>query len=142
MDPLFITFRWIHVASIVIMVGGAFFIRFVLLPTAATLPDEPHRLLRAGVMKRWYIVLRACMVLILASGVFNFVAVTRPLHAGGDRGTYDLLVGIKVGLALAIFGIAEALVRKDPTKWLTVNLLIAMVVIAISSTLKFMPPTY
>lgn len=137
MDPLHILFRWLHVVAIIVLVGGAFFMRVVLHPSTRALPDDAARSLRADVIRRWFMVLRACMVVILASGFFNYLVVMRPRHAG--QSIYDALIGTKILLALAIFGIAEALVKKDPPRWLTVNLLLAALLIGISSYAKFLP---
>jgi uncharacterized membrane protein len=137
MNPLQIALRWTHVAAVIVFVGGAFFLRVVFLPLAARLAAEPAQQLRAAVARRWSFVARACMVLIIGSGIYNFVVVGYPRHAG--QMSYNALFGLKVALALAAFGIVEGPVRKDPARWLTVNLLLAIALIAISSTLKFLP---
>lgn len=143
MDPLALLFRWTHIAAVLVAVGGSFFLRFVLMPSAAALPDEPHQALRAGVLRRWKLVVRPCILLILISGGSNYFFVTRAAHA--EQPAYHVLILFKFILALAVFTIAEGLIgrappfeflRRDPSRWLAINLALAAAVVAISGYLK------
>jgi len=146
MDTVNIMLRWTHVAAVIIAVGGSFFLRFILLPVLSGLPDEAQASTRTAVIARWKMVLRLCIVLILGSGLYNYMIVTYPAHRG--QATYHMLLGIKIMLALAVFTIAEGLVgkappfammRANPRRWLAINLLLAAAIVAISSYVKFLP---
>ncbi len=147
MDYLNIIFRWTHVAAVIVMVGGVFFLRMVVHPVLMRLDEQQRGPLRAGILGRWKFVVHACVVLILGSGLYNYLGVTRPLHEGQPQ--YHMLIGIKILLAMLVFFIAEALVgrakafepiRKATPVWLIVSLVLAAAIIAISSYVKFIPP--
>jgi uncharacterized membrane protein len=136
--------RVLHVGAAIVMVGGAFFLRFILLPAGATLPEAEHARLRSAVMAGWKRVVHAGIALLLISGLINYYRVISLRTHKGD-GLYHALLGTKMLLALAIFFIASALVgrsarfeglRANAKKWLAVNLGLALVIVAISGFLK------
>ena len=46
--------RWLHVFGAIFLLGGAFYLRAVVMPAASeTLDDETHAKLRAGITARW-----------------------------------------------------------------------------------------
>lgn len=146
---LYVLMRIIHVATAIVVVGGTFFLRFVLFPAATgTLDDETHSRLRAAVMGTWKWVVHAGIALFLISGGFNFYRVISLGTHKGD-GLYHALLGTKIILALVIFFVAEALVgrakafeamRRNARTWLLVNLLLATIIVAISGFLKVRGP--
>ncbi|MFM7159352.1 MAG: hypothetical protein ACKO3P_03160, partial [Planctomycetaceae bacterium] len=78
------------------------------------------------------------------SGFFNYLKVIFEKSHKGD-GLYHQLVGFKILIALAIFFISSALVGRSPglqrfrdngRYWLGVNLVLALVIVAISGFLK------
>jgi len=143
-----IVMRWVHLGAAIVAVGGVFFLRAILHPVLMRLPDDQRASLRAALIARWKFVVHACVALILASGLYNYLVVLRPRHAG--QGEYHMLIGIKILLALVIFFIAEALVgraaafesmRRAAPKWLAGYLLLAALIVAISGYLRFMRVT-
>ena len=145
MDLLPLLARWAHVGSAIVMLGGSVFVRFVLMPAAAGLPDEQHDGLRTRVMQTWKKFVMVAILLFLISGIYN-TTLTIPDHS--DQPLYHALLGIKFMLALVVFFFASALsgrsggtawVRKDASKWLAVTITIAAVVVAIAGYLKLMP---
>lgn len=147
-SPLDLLMRWIHLGAVIVAVGGVFFLRMIVHPVLMTLADEQRVALRGQLIGRWKVIVHACIGLILISGLYNYLAVMRPRHAG--QGGYHMLVGIKIMLALGVFFIAEALVgrarafegmrRASPT-WLLLYLLLAAGIIGISGYLKYFPTT-
>jgi uncharacterized membrane protein len=137
--------RILHVATAIVLVGGAFFMRFILMPAAAqSLSDADHASLRARIMTAWKRFVHGGIALLLASGAINYYRVIAEHTHKGD-GLYHALLGTKILLAMAIFFIASALVgrsatfehmRQNARKWLAVNLLLALLVVAISGFLK------
>ncbi len=148
MDILTILSRWTHVGTAIVIVGGTCFLRFVLSPAAAQLPDAEHAKLKELVMAKWKKFVMAGIVLFIISGFYNYLVVQMPKHRGD--GLYHALVGTKILLAFGIFFLASALVgrsksfeglRKNAKLWQTVLILLAAIVIGISGYVKFMPGT-
>jgi len=149
-DPLFILdvlSRVTHVATAVVLIGGSVFMRYVLLPSAAQLPDEPHAALRQQVLARWRKFVPVGIVLFLVTGFYNYIKVAIPQHSGD--GLYHALMGVKIILALVVFFIASALtgrsealegVRRNAKLWLALLVLLAGLIIAIAGFLKMRGP--
>lgn len=138
--------RWVHIVGAVIAVGGLFFLRFVVMPSAKTLADDAHEALRAAIRRRWAMVYGLCVLLLLGSGLFNYMAVSVPQHRG--QGLYHALFGVKFVLAAIVFFVGSVLVGRSPTfepirraagTWMGLNLLLALIVVALACTLKFIP---
>ncbi len=152
MDPELILYsvsRILHVGTAIVVVGGTFFIRFVLFPAATqNLTDDVHVRLRGAVIGIWKRIVHAGIVLLLLSGGLNYY---RVLAKGTHKADplYHALLGTKILLALAIFFIASVLVGRSPAfeglrrnapRWLLVNLLLAAIIIALSGYLKVRGP--
>lgn len=135
--------RWLHVGTVVVLVGGAVFVRFVLTPAASELGEETHERLRGLVMGRWRKVVAVGIGLLLLSGLYNYIIVTTPAHKGDSL--YHALLGTKILLALGVFFLASALtgraeglkgIRDQSKTWSLVLILLAAVIICISGFLK------
>ncbi len=142
-DFLTVLFRWIHVGTAIVVLGGSVFMRFVLMPAGSKLPDDAHDELRKNVMAVWKRIVHGGIALFLISGFYNYLVVTRPLHDGDGR--YHMLIGIKILLALVVFFLASALVgrssafeglRQARAKWLAIVILLATVIVGISGFVK------
>jgi uncharacterized membrane protein len=137
--------RILHIGTAIVLVGGTFFVRFVLMPAASqTLGDADHSRLRAALMPAWKKIVHGGIALLLVSGAANYYRVIADHSHQGD-GLYHGLIGTKILLALAIFFIASALVgrsakfepmRQNAWKWLAVNLILALVIVSISGFVK------
>ncbi len=135
--------RWIHVGTSIVLVGGSVFMRFVLAPAAATLPDAEHTALRERVIGTWKRFVHIGILLFLLSGFYNYLAVALPNHKGDKL--YHALMGTKIILAFVVFFIASALVGKSAglqkirdkrNTWLLVLILLAAVIVGIGGFLK------
>jgi uncharacterized membrane protein len=148
MDPDFILYtltRILHIGTAIIVVGGTFFVRFVLFPAAThSLPDDAHARLRTAVISTWKKIVHAGIVLFILTGAINYFRVIADGKHKGDA-LYHALLGTKIILALVIFFIASALVgrsaafdglRRNAPKWMLLNLILAAVIVAISGFLK------
>jgi uncharacterized membrane protein len=144
---LFTVTRFLHVATAIVLVGGSIFIRYVLMPAAtASLSDDVHAQLRAQVMNRWKRFVHLGIGLLLTTGLINFGRKIALLHAAGIKDpVYHGVMGLKILLALVIFFIASALVgksarmepiRKNARYWITVNIILGLIVVAISGFLR------
>lgn len=142
--------RWIHVGTAIVLVGGAVFQRFVLLPAASGLPQDARDELRARIGARWKLFVMIGIVLFLATGFYNYLAVAAPAHRDDpQRGLYHGLMGMKIILSLVVFFLASALVGRAPAlesfrqsapKWLAVTVLLAAVIVGIAGYLKVRLP--
>jgi len=137
--------RILHVGTAIVLVGGTFFIRYVLQPAAnASLSEADHSRLREGIMRTWKRIIHLGIALLLLSGFINFFRVIADGSHKGDS-LYHALLGTKILLALAIFFVASALVgrasafevmRRHSRMWLGINLALALVIVVISGFLK------
>jgi uncharacterized membrane protein len=135
--------RWLHVGTAIVLLGGTIFMRFVLLPAAMKLATDAHDTLRGHLMARWKFVVHAGVALLLATGLYNYIAVTMPVHKGD--GLYHALIGVKILIALGIFFVAEVLVgkaakfesmRQNRKMWMGLIALGGLVIVLISGFLK------
>ncbi len=142
--------RWAHILAAITAVGGTIFIRYALLPTLATLPDEQRRALHEALRARWSKAVMVSILFLLASGLYNFIVINRSLGAGnealqGIKPMYHALFGVKFLLGLGIFFIASALVgrsaafekvRANAKLWATVNIALAVVLVCLSGFMR------
>ena len=142
-DWIAIASRWIHVGTAVVLVGGLVFLRFVLGPAAAQLPDEAHAKLKELVSARWKKFIHGGIALFLLSGFYNYLVIQAPLHKGDKL--YHALMGTKILLALAVFYLSSALIgrskafagmRTNPKLWQGIIIVLAAVIIGISGFVK------
>ncbi|MBX3440423.1 MAG: hypothetical protein KF861_23235 [Planctomycetaceae bacterium] len=139
--------RWVHVGASVVLVGGSVFLRFVLMPAAASLQESEHTALRERIMGRWKKIVMGGILLLLISGFYNYLKVTAPLHKGD--GLYHGVMGTKILLAFAAFFLASVLTGRSPkfesfransSRWLGVLILLTAVIIALGGFLKVARP--
>jgi uncharacterized membrane protein len=142
MQLLEVLSRIVHIGSVIALLGGSLFTLLVLMPAAKTLSAEAHDQLAVAVKARWKWFVHLGIGLILISGFYNYFQAI-PKHDGD--GPYHALIGTKILLALVVFFIAAALVgrsaklqsiRDHKQKWLTLALLIAAIIVAISGFAK------
>jgi len=136
--------RWIHLASAIVAIGGAAFMRFALLPAAkATLTDEVHEKLREAVRARWAKFVHAAVGLLLLTGSINFAILAIPPKI--KPLPYHPIFGVKLLAAFAVFFIAEALISRGPgfaairanrAKWLGVLLALGALIVLLSGVLN------
>ncbi len=151
MDWLAIISRWTHVGTAIVLVGGTVFLRFVYTPAAAQLPDDARTSLLSHVLNVWKKFIHVGIMLFLASGFYNYLAVALPSHKGDKL--YHPLIGTKILLAMGMFFVASALVgrsakfegmRRNSKFWQNIILLLAAIIIGISGfakvALKGTPP--
>jgi hypothetical protein len=102
MDPtlgavLGVSMRWIHIASVVTLVGGFIYARFVLAPALATLPAAEGELAGSRTVSAFRPLLIAVVITTLGSGLYNYA--TKASYPPG----YHMWMGIKLLLVLHIY---------------------------------------
>lgn len=144
MDWIIMVSRWLHLAAVVLAIGGAAYARFALLPGMGEVLDETSReKLREAVRRRWAKFVHISIAVLLITGSFNFVMLAMPpaVHPL----PYHPIFGLKFLAALAVFAMASVLVGRSPNfealrrnsgKWLSMILLLAVVIILLSGVLN------
>jgi putative copper export protein len=142
-DPTFwvnVVSRWLHVTAAVVGVGGIFFLLVAVLPA---LRSGDHAAAADAIRQRYKPWAHGAIGLLLLTGFYNYLWVAVPkLRAETFRGAYHGAMGVKIILAFAIFAIAILLLKPVPSfhenrrMWLTVNALLALVVLLIGAYLR------
>ena len=142
MDPtlravLAVSMRWIHVTSVVTLIGGFIYARYVLAPALAGLPDSQ----RANVHHRAIAAFRPLMYTVLAtvllSGLYNYL--TKPSYPP----TYHMWIGIKFLFVMHIFAVAILYSIRDASedkrnRWLAGLVFSGLLIFVISAYLRFL----
>lgn len=142
--------QWIHVGSVVLMIGGFFFFRVVLLPIANRSTD-PAALITSA-LRRFSGVVWTALLTILISGLYNFITFFRAARAdaavalgSSDYSLYIFVLGIKLFIVFLIFTLAIALTfpypvfgvyQKKPAPWLNLTVILGLIVIFLSAYLR------
>lgn len=101
MDPtlravLAISMRWIHIASVVALIGGFVYARFVLAPALASLPTAERELIGSKTVTSFRPLLITVLVTVIGSGMYNYLTKT------SYPPTYNIWMGIKLLFVLHI----------------------------------------
>lgn len=141
MDPavralLAVLMRWIHIASVVTLIGGFIFARYALAPALASLPEAERDIVGKRVVAGFRPLLYTVLVTILGSGLYNYL--TKPVYPPH----YHMWIGIKFLFVLHIFAVAILYAKRDVAeakrnRWLTGMVVSGLIVIAISSYLRW-----
>lgn len=99
-DILTALMRWVHISSVVTLIGGIFYSRFVMTPAGGSLSPDARSALDASAAARFRPITFAALAGLVLSGLFNFLA--KPGHSS----TYHILFGVKILLALHVFAVA------------------------------------
>ncbi len=142
--------QWTHVGSVVLIIGGFFFFRVVLLPVA-NLSSDPAALISAA-LRRFGGIVWASLLTVLISGLYNFITFFRTARAGAavapiasDYSTYIFVLGIKFFIVFLMFTLAIFLTfpypvfevyQKRPAPWMNITVVLGLVVIFLSAYLR------
>jgi len=142
MDPtlravLGVCVRWIHIASVVTLIGGFVYARFVLGPALAALPAGERGMVGSKAVAAFRPLMLTVLFTALASGAYNYA--TKGNYPPG----YHMWMGIKLLLVLHITAsaILYALRDSDQAKRNRTALSIAisgLVAIAIADYLRYL----
>ena len=92
--------RWIHLSSVVTLIGGIFYARFVMTPAGQGLSSDARTALDEGAAGRFRPMVFTAIAGLVLSGIYNFLA--KPGHSV----VYHMLFGFKMLLALHVFSVA------------------------------------
>jgi uncharacterized membrane protein len=141
MDPtlravLAVSMRWIHITSVVTLMGGFIFARYALAPALTTLVEPERRTHGKKVVGNFRPLLYTVLVAVIGSGLYNYLSKpSYPPH-------YHMWIGIKFLFALHIFAVAVLYSMQDAdeakrNRWLTGMIASGLIIIAISAYLRF-----
>ncbi len=142
-----IVFRIVHILTAIVLLGGAIYLRCVVTPAAAELPESEQEALRARLRARWKKIVAICVGLLLLSGFYNYLQVQAPSHQGQPK--YHMVLGIKILLGLVVVFISQALLgraaafegmRRNAPRWLSILIVLGVIVVSIGSALKIAMP--
>ena len=147
-NVLSVLMRWLHISGAVVAVGGSVFALIALLPAMRGLSDEIRSDLHEAIRKRFAMLFMISVTALLVSGFYNYLLNEIPQHKGD--GLDHSLMGAKILLAFVVFFLGSALVgraaafegiRRRRKRWMTVNILLALIIIALAALLRAMPNT-
>jgi uncharacterized membrane protein len=132
-DALNVLIRWLHITSVVVLIGGVLYTRFVLAPTLQSLATQEQETLRDALAARYRSLLFLAIVLLAGTGIYNMVL-------NLNRGVvYQSLLGIKLLLVLHVFAVGMLIVKpKNPkrARQMTGLVISGLVIIGISAVLR------
>jgi uncharacterized membrane protein len=132
-DFLIPLMRWLHLSSVVTLVGGIFYARFVIAPSENFLPADARTTLDESAAKHFRPVVIAAMIALVVSGLFNYI--TKPGHSA----LFHALFGIKILLALHVFSIAILIAQpgnKRRNRQMVGAAISSLIILMIASFLK------
>ena len=144
-DYLGILFRWLHILAAIVAIGGMAFCRLALLPALRTLDSEQRQQVHEAIRARWSKVVAGAIGLLLVSGIYNIFMVIKAPYKEELRDYYFHVFAVKFVLAFGIFFLASALsgrgkatekIRQNGGFWLTVNLVLALLLVCLSGVLR------
>jgi len=131
--------RFVHIASVIMFLGGAFYANQVLVPAFNLLPEELRKQSAVASQVRWRTTLFILLVLIVASGLYNFFS--GPKHSS----TYQMWFGIKMllvahvlatGILLATAPYGDVIVGGKSSRRLLSLTISGFVIVLISAYLR------
>ncbi|HEX3684860.1 MAG TPA: hypothetical protein VHU83_20145 [Bryobacteraceae bacterium] len=91
-----VLFRFIHIASVILLLGGVVYARQALVPALDALPEDIRKRAARDAQERYRPTLFVLLILIVGSGLYNFF--TGPKHAQ----SYQIWFGVKMLLVAHI----------------------------------------
>ena len=132
-DALNVLMRWMHITSVVVLVGGVLYARLLIVPAIASLPADQQDSLGDAMAARYRSLLYLAMLLLTGTGIYNMVMNT------GRGPFYQSLLGTKLLLVLHVFAVGFLIVKpKNPkrARQMTGIAISGVIIIAISAVLR------
>lgn len=128
--------RWIHVTSIVTLIGGFIYARFGLFAALGSIAEPARGQIADRSIANFRPLLYTVLVTALGSGLYNYLnKAAYPPH-------YHMWIGIKFLFVLHIFAVAvlyanPGVAEEKRKRWLTGMVVSGLIVIAISAWLRW-----
>ena len=135
-----ILFRWIHVVSAVLAVGGAFFVWAVLPRGIDPLDPEQREAVFLRCRRGFKLVVHPAILGLLVSGVYNTIRnwpwyIVNPKLMHAFFGVHLLLAIVVISVTLWLLAGREA--KRGHRTWLKANVFLMLLTIAAASCLKW-----
>lgn len=137
--------RWAHLVAVVMGIGGAFTMRYVLLPSIHDEDPTIQASVLAQARRCLSVIIPAAVGLLLVSGVINIVRAFAVAPA--PPVVYHILLTVKLLAAFALFFFAIMLIvpgdrpnafQRNPRLWMTMNAHLGFLIMAFSVALRFL----
>lgn len=135
MDYLPVLFRFLHIVSAVALVGGTLGWLYALVPGLAALAPDVRVKAENAAAAAWRPMVLTSVVLLLVSGVYNF------LHKTGLTPAWHAIFGVKILLALHVLAVAVIATGQGNTKrtrLLTGVAISGVLVVLLSAVLRYL----
>jgi uncharacterized membrane protein len=139
--------RVLHMLGAIVLVGGLFYLRMVVAPSAARATNPSPDVWFAGQRAAWAKWVGVAAAVLIVTGLFNYYEI----YVGYDLAqSYHMIAGIKVLVALVFIFLVSLLagrtaaaeqLRKRMMFWLSVSLLIGIFAVVLGSFLRSYPHT-
>jgi uncharacterized membrane protein len=139
-------FRWLHIATACVAVGGVFFLRIVIPIALRSLDADSARTMFLRARRVFKMVVHTCILLLLVSGTYNAWG-NWARYSSMGKGLGHSLFGIHLLLGLLIFAVALWLLagpepRKNHLRWAAITLALMFLTISAGSVLKYARETH
>jgi hypothetical protein len=91
--------RWVHISSVILLLGGIVFWRFVMDPSTKKISPEDYKELEEGAASHFRPLVYIVMLTLVLSGIYNYLA--KPGHSTA----YEILIGVKLLLVLHVISV-------------------------------------
>lgn len=148
MNYLDLVLRWVHILSVIGLVGGTFFLHFVWLPSTSGMSSEERESSFASLRAPWARIVMMTTMFLLVSGLWNavrFIVRYEFLSPG-----YHGLVLVKLILGFVLFFFAARIsgrsakavqFRENIGKWLNVCTIISVLLVGTAGYMKLIDRT-
>lgn len=141
MDPitsavLNVFMRWVHILSIIMLLGGLIYRRFVLFPSTENLPEEERNQIANATAKRFRPWVVLSVLAIFVSGTYSLFAKSNvPPY-------YPLLFAVKLLLVLHVFTVSFLLnrtsIKEDKrNRMMTIVVISGVAIVLLSAYLRY-----
>jgi uncharacterized membrane protein len=132
-DVLNVIMRWLHISSVVTLIGGVLYGRLVATPAIAALTSEGKSMLDDSMAAHYKPLVYGAIMALVVSGLYNIFVTP------GHSLRYHVLLGVKLLLVLHVFATALLMVQKGAerrARRMTGILISGLIIIAISAYLR------
>ena len=91
--------RWVHIASVITLIGGIVYWRFVMDPSTRKISPEDYKELEESAAAHFRPIVYTVTATLVLSGLYNFL--TKP----GQTTLYQILFGVKILLVLHVLSV-------------------------------------
>ncbi len=134
-DALSVLMRWLHISSVVVLVGGVLFARLVAAPALQALEAdlERRRAMAEAMAAHYKPLVCAAIAALVFSGIYNIL--TKPGHSL----RHNLVLGVKLLLVAHVFAAALLAVQahaRNRARRMTGIAISGLIIIALSAYLR------